>query len=284
MWEMSSRLNGNLIRRDSSRPLHSQIRDILQQYIIAQELTPGTPIPTEEELQKRFGVSRSVIRQALSGLVDLGLIQRQRGRGSVIAPAPVLHRHIQQAGGLGEQVAAKGQTLKTHIISLKRCSPPVDASKALATTDAWEIERLRSVDGSPVAFMRTWVPYKPFSHFSESILDNYSLLDRMREYGYQPSGGPRSIQAVSADKELAQYLDAQILEPLLLLKGVTQDASGMGLEWFNVWHSPNTVFDVNAQVSNGNIKIEQQITRLQKLSAYIETELDIIKNAPKSKY
>ncbi|UKA51645.1 hypothetical protein LFT48_09090 [Arthrobacter sp. FW305-123] len=52
---------------------------------------------------------------------------------------------------------------------------------------------------------------------------------------------------MAADAGLAEKLESNAGDPYLL-QGVTSDALGHGLEWFNVWHSPNTVFD--AQVTS----------------------------------
>ncbi|UUX58503.1 GntR family transcriptional regulator [Glutamicibacter halophytocola] len=266
----------SLLSRSSGQPLHAQIRDILHQHIVDQSLVAGTPLPTEEELQKNFGVSRSVVRQALAGLAEERLIHRQRGRGSVVAAAPVLRRHIQQAGGLDQQAAASGQRMATHIHSIQRCTPPREAAKALGVADAWQIERVRSLDSVAVAFMRTWVPYGAFSDFSADLLENASLLSVMRERGFEPVGGPRSVQAVASDRMLAGVLQASVGEPLLLLRGVTRDASGMGLEWFNVWHSPNTIFDVDAQVAPAPSMTAGRISRLRQLASELEAELSQI--------
>lgn len=270
--EPLERANG--LNRQEGPPLHAQIRDILHRQILERPLLPGSPLPTEEELQKQFGVSRSVVRQALSGLSDLGLIRRQRGRGSVVAAAPVLRRHIQRAGGLDEQVAAHGQHLRTHVISVEHAAPPEAATEALNTTNTWKIERVRYLEEVPVAFMRTWVPRDLFPHFTKELLENASLLGLMREHGYHPAGGPRQVQAVAADTDLAHKLHTNTREPLLLLQGVTRDALGHGLEWFNVWHSPNTVFDVDAQVTSQPTPIAQEhVRRLRSLAQQIESEL-----------
>jgi GntR family transcriptional regulator len=262
------------INREEGRPLHAQIRDILHRQILELPLQPGSSLPTEEELQKQFGVSRSVVRQALSGLSDLGLIRRQRGRGSVVAAAPVLRRHVQRAGGLDEQAAAHGQQLRTHVLTVEQAAPPQAAVEALNTTNTWKIERVRYLEKIPVAFMRTWVPCDLFPHFTTELLENASLLGLMREHGYHPAGGPRQVQAVAADPDLAQMLKTDIREPLLLLQGVTRDALGHGLEWFNVWHSPNTVFDVDAQVTSQPGRVSQEhLRRLRNLTQQLESEL-----------
>ncbi|MDQ0662850.1 GntR family transcriptional regulator [Arthrobacter ulcerisalmonis] len=268
--------------REAGGPLHAQIRDILHRQIVDLALPPGSSLPTEEELQRQFGVSRSVVRQALSGLADLGLIRRQRGRGSVVAATPVLRRHVQRAGGLDEQAAAHGQRLRTHVLTVEPSEPPQAGIEALNTTNTWKIERVRYLDELPVAFMRTWVPRDFFPHFTVELLENASLLSLMRDHGYHPAGGPRQVQAVSSDPDLARKLNINTREPLLLLQGVTRDALGHGLEWFNVWHSPNTVFDVDAQVTSQPGRVSQEhLRRLRNLTQQLESELaDLERGAP----
>jgi GntR family transcriptional regulator len=188
--------------------------------------------------------------------------------------SPVLRRHVQRAGGLDEQAAAHGQRLRTHVLTVEPTEPPQAGIEALNTTNTWKIERVRYLDDLPVAFMRTWVPRDFFPHFTVELLENASLLNLMRDHGYHPAGGPRQVQAVSSDHDLARNLSINTREPLLLLQGVTRDALGHGLEWFNVWHSPNTVFDVDAQVTTQPGRVPQEhIRRLRNLTQQLESEL-----------
>lgn len=269
------------IDREDARPLHVQIRSILQQQIMDRTLAPGQQLPTEEELQHQFGVSRSVVRQALSSLAASGLIQRQRGRGSVVTAAPVLRRHVQRAGGLGEEAAARGQQLRTRVLSLEAVPAPTAAQAALNTSRTWRIERIRYLEGTPMVFMRTWVPRDLFPHFTAELLENASLLGLMRESGYPPAGGPRQVQAVAADEALADALGVTVGDPLLLLEGVTQDATGQGLEWFCVWHRANTVFDVDAQATAPGAVSPEEIRRLRSLVHELDAALTMLGgNAP----
>jgi len=230
-------------------PLYAQIRDAIRQQIDSQSLPPGAPLPTEDELQVAYGVSRSVVRQALGQLADWGLIVRQRGRGSVVAPQREHHRRASQAGGLRQQLASAGQELRTEVISLAVEEPPTDAAAALRTAHTWRLERVRSVDGEPVVYMSTWLPADLFPTLSSEELDGGSLHDWMRSVGCQPHGGPRRVQAVPADPVVTRHLGCQRGEPVLLMQGVTQDPHGRGLEWFSAWHRPHTVFDIDASVN-----------------------------------
>jgi GntR family transcriptional regulator len=236
------------VGRAAGLPLYAQVRDALRQQIDGRSLPPGAPLPTEEALQVRFGVSRSVVRQALGDLADLGLIVRQRGRGSVVAPRPEHRRRADQAGGLRQQVEARGRHLRTEIVALTPDRAPSAAADALGVSKAWRLERIRRVEDEPMVFMRTWLPRELFPHLTAEDLDGGSLHDWMRARGVEPLGGPRQLQAVPADETVAAHLELPVGVPVLLLQGVTRDHYERGLEWFTAWHRPDTVFDVDAQV------------------------------------
>ncbi len=244
------------LARAAGLPLYAQIRDALRQQIDSHTLPPGAPLPTEEALRARYGVSRSVVRQALGDLADLGLIVRQRGRGSVVAPRSVRRRRADQAGGLHQQVEASGHHLRTEILELTAAHPPPAAAAALGVTDTWRLERIRRVDDEPLVFMRTWLPRELFPHLSADDLDGGSLHEWMRARGVEPLGGPRQVQAVPADDAVAAHLGLSVGVPVLLLQGVTQDQYGRGLEWFMAWHRPDTVFDVDAHVGARSLGID----------------------------
>ncbi len=63
-------------------PKYQRIATELQNEIKTGQLPAGEMLPTEEQLTQRFSASRQTIRQALSLLVDAGLITKQRGSGS----------------------------------------------------------------------------------------------------------------------------------------------------------------------------------------------------------
>jgi GntR family transcriptional regulator len=234
--------------RAGSDPLYVQIRDTLRSQIQSHAYPPGALLPTEEELQARYGVSRSVVRQALGELADLGLILRQRGRGSVVVPSSTHRRRASQAGGLRQQLAASGRELRTDVLTLAAQEAPALATEALGTDDTWYLERRRLIDGEPAVYMRTWLPRSVFPHLTADGLDGGSLHDWMRTQGFEPAGGPRQVSAVPADETVAAQLHTAPGAAVLLLEGVTQDALGRGLEWFTAWHASDTVFDVDAQV------------------------------------
>lgn len=63
---------------------YEQIVKQIQQAIRDGQIVPGDRLPTERELSERFGVSRSVVREAIKVLGAIGLVESRQGSGSFI--------------------------------------------------------------------------------------------------------------------------------------------------------------------------------------------------------
>ncbi|SDH06172.1 FadR/GntR family transcriptional regulator [Desulfosporosinus hippei] len=64
--------------------VYEQIVDQISQQIAQSHLKPGDRLPSERELVERFKVSRASIREALSALVMMGLVEVRSGEGTYI--------------------------------------------------------------------------------------------------------------------------------------------------------------------------------------------------------
>ena len=69
---------------DPPPSLASMVAKRLREEIEQRRFPLGTSFPTDAELAKAFGVSRTVVREAVSSLREAGLISTQRGRGSIV--------------------------------------------------------------------------------------------------------------------------------------------------------------------------------------------------------
>jgi GntR family transcriptional regulator, transcriptional repressor for pyruvate dehydrogenase complex len=68
--------------------LTSQLVRALTDRIAQGELKPGDRLPTEQELIEAFGVSRTVVREAISSLRATGLVSTQQGVGAFVRDFP----------------------------------------------------------------------------------------------------------------------------------------------------------------------------------------------------
>ncbi len=69
------------VSRERRVPAWAQIADAVRAQISAGELAPEDRLPTEAELMARHDVARSTVRQALTALVNEGLIVPRAPRG-----------------------------------------------------------------------------------------------------------------------------------------------------------------------------------------------------------
>lgn len=73
------------VARRKPRGLAHEIVDSLGQRIRAGQLVAGAKLPTEAEIMDEFGVSRTVVREALSKLQAAGLVDTRHGVGTFVA-------------------------------------------------------------------------------------------------------------------------------------------------------------------------------------------------------
>lgn len=77
------------------RPYQQVARQIEEQ-IRRRAFAPGEKLPTEREMGERFGVSRTVVREALKSLEAVGLVDARQGSGIYVRhhPGPVVSRAL----------------------------------------------------------------------------------------------------------------------------------------------------------------------------------------------
>jgi len=67
-----------------TKNLQELIQEQLKLYIIENDIKTGGPFPTEHELAKKLGISRTAIREALKRLETLGIIEVRPGVGRFV--------------------------------------------------------------------------------------------------------------------------------------------------------------------------------------------------------
>jgi PAS domain S-box-containing protein len=96
-------------------PRAGRIFDLLQERILSGELQPGTRLPSHTRLAADFGVAPMTIRSVLARLQAVGLVSRERGRGTFVRtstrPAVLVLTSARLQAALGEHLRRLGQPL-----------------------------------------------------------------------------------------------------------------------------------------------------------------------------
>jgi DNA-binding FadR family transcriptional regulator len=67
-----------------SVPLADRVEKQILKYIHTGKVKPGNPLPSEQEMAEKMNVSRNVVREALSRLRVLGLVESRKKRGLIV--------------------------------------------------------------------------------------------------------------------------------------------------------------------------------------------------------
>jgi GntR family transcriptional repressor for pyruvate dehydrogenase complex len=74
----------------TDRDLREYVIEQVLDFIRSSELSPGLRLPPENELATAFGVSRTVVREAMKSLQATGAISVEQGRGTFVAEFPLV--------------------------------------------------------------------------------------------------------------------------------------------------------------------------------------------------
>lgn len=237
------------VDRDSPIPYYVQVRDTLQEYIQNGHWQPGDQLPGEPELCRMFNVSRTVIRQALKDLEIKGLLYREKGKGTFVAEPKISESLIQKLTGFYQDMVDQGYMPVTQV--LKQASVP--ATRKIAhylqiepNTPIVEIERLRSVQQTPIQLVTTYIPYALCPALLEEDLTNQSLYTFLEEQcQIMIVRGHRSIEAVAANEYEAELLNVNQGSPLIMLDSVSYLQDGTPVEYYHALHrGDRTRFEV----------------------------------------
>ena len=228
------------VDRSSYIPYYIQVVDSLKDYIDHGGGQPGEQLPGDPELCRLFGVSRTVIRQALKELEYDGLIIREKGKGTFIAEPKIHESLFQELTGFYQDMAAKGHAPVSKILkqTLIPATPKIAAYLNLnPKTPVIHIDRLRFVQDEPIVLVTTYLPYSLCPILLEADLTEQSLYAFLeREYGLVIARGRRILEAVLANDYEAELLGVMPGAPLILLDSVSYLDDGTPIEFFHALH------------------------------------------------
>lgn len=239
-------MDSGQIDRSSPIPLYHQLEYLLRREIEVGRYRPGDTLPSEGEICARYEVSRSVVRQTLANLAHAGLIRTERGRGSFVAEKKLHERFVQRTTGLYDDLRRMGYDIRTHVVRQTVGELPLPVQDFLQTKRGVQIDRLRSVDGRVLTFIRSYLPESRCPGLERAELEDRSLYKLLAvQYGLRVASGRRTVEAVAAHGEVARHLGVHPGEPVLLLRSASRDENGEPLEWFEAWHrGDRTMFEI----------------------------------------
>lgn len=227
------------IDRHSAAPMYDQLRQLIIDGIARDGLQPGDPLPGEHRLCERYGISRTVVRQALAQLEHEGLVERVKGKGTFVSRPRTSESLVHTLVGLYDDVERRGGHVHSDVLRHEPTTADEEIALALDVpvgSPVVVLERLRHVDGEPWSLSTTWMPEAVGSLTLGVDLAERSLYRLLAENGVIATSGVRSAEATVATHEQAQHLGVSAGSALLRLRSVSRGEDGAPIEYFVAYH------------------------------------------------
>jgi GntR family transcriptional regulator len=213
-------------------PLHIQVRETIRRQVRAGELIDATGrLMTESELGKHFGVSRITIRNAIKPLVDEGMFERERGRGTFLRSNQP-ENWVGRLMGFSETIKDAGYQPGARVL-LQGMTNSHDAEvrQQLHERAVWQLKRVRLADDIPIAIEHAFYPPDIGLELEKRDLTAivmYRVFET--EIGFQIKEATQTISASLADAAAGKLLGVKAGSPLLSIERLTVSTDGRPLE------------------------------------------------------
>jgi GntR family transcriptional regulator len=138
------------------KALPRQVRDSIAA-LVAEDMRPGDPLPSEMAVAERLVVSRSTVREAMKLLEQEGLVETRRGMGRFATALSGLRseRPMTRFESITKMMTELGYEPSTNVVSVtERASTPSEqlAFDVKPNSQVVETRRLREHQGRPCVY------------------------------------------------------------------------------------------------------------------------------------
>src|SRR5215470_16635607 len=142
----------------SPPPLYERVESVLAAGIADGSLPPETQLPAEERLIEQFKVSRTTVRKAIQNLIERGLVEVRRGKGTFVTQ-PKITQELTELTGFVEDMQALGRHATAKVLDQQVVAANLARQLALPQgAPVVRIQRVRLADGMPLSFDETYLP------------------------------------------------------------------------------------------------------------------------------
>lgn len=113
--ETTALSDAEALSRDDGMSLKDRVADFVRTHIAENDLKPGDNLPSESEVTKRLGISRTIVREAWNGMVAIGAIEASAGRRPRVGRLGVL-----ALSNIIEHALATGQGSLLQLLEMRR--------------------------------------------------------------------------------------------------------------------------------------------------------------------
>ncbi|HEL0698065.1 GntR family transcriptional regulator [Streptococcus equi] len=213
-------------------PAYIKIHDAIKKDIEKEVWTIGSRLPSERDLAEHFEVSRMTLRQAITLLVEEGILERRVGSGTYVASHRVQER-MRGTTSFTEIVNSQGRKPSSKLISYQRqlASDTEINQLHLEESDyVIRMERIRYADKVPLVYEVASIPEKFIKNVKKTDITEH-FFQTLTSNGYEIGKSQQTIYAKVASERVASYLEVAKGHAILALTQVSFFTDGRPFEY-----------------------------------------------------
>jgi GntR family transcriptional regulator len=186
-------------------------------------MNQGDRLPPEPDLAKQLGVSRAMLREVVTGLVERGLLIRRQGIGTFVASQTPFFDFglevLESLDSLAHRTGMETEVSELEITTRKILSEENSLLQIDSLTEnVLEVSRVISIKGKPIAFLIDIIPDQFLSQTEVKASIHGSVYDLLNQKSDIPLAYSRTeIMAVNANNNLGKRLHILNGSALILL-------------------------------------------------------------------
>lgn len=213
-------------------PAYIRIHDAIKKEIDGGVWEIGQRLPSERDLADDYEVSRMTLRQAITLLVEEGILERRVGSGTYVASHRVQEK-MRGTTSFTEIVRSQGKTPSSQLISYQRKTAnetEIQQLQLKATDTVVRMERVRFADNVPLVFEVASIPEKLIQSFNQEDITEH-FFQTLTDNGYEIGKSQQTIYAKNASERVANYLKVHKNHAVLALTQVSYFTDGRPFEY-----------------------------------------------------
>ena len=225
--------NQTNIDRRAFEPAYAQLVNILKKQIAKGTYLPGSKLPSESELCKRYQVSPMTVRRSINALLDQRIVSTIQGSGTYVK-APDLGKVTFSLEEFHNIFKDRERT-KVKILEVLIIKADESTAERLAISPGERTILIRRVlirDGDPILYHREQLIYDPLRPTVEAELEVTSLHGLFVGKGETNlKRGELAIEAAVLTKEEADVLNTMEMLPAFRLEHIFYDFEDKPVSW-----------------------------------------------------
>lgn len=227
-------------------PLYVQLYRKLREQILDGEYKQGEFIPSETEVMKAFQTTRGTVRNAISLLVNDGLVGQVRGKGTLVLLSPLKYS-ITNFGGFTDYLNSRKEIGYSKV--LEKSNVSIDG------VEYYKLVRTRGVKKEDkITYLMidtSLLPVSLFPGLDQYDFEKVSLYQVFREkYNIFPKRTEISLRPEIIDQQTREILEINETEHALLkAEGSIFDQNNIEIEKVKIIYAPNLDFNIMTEIN-----------------------------------